>query len=229
MRITCRIASAGREWLPQFPKVCSPSELFKPDGKGNSIFNEADARESLANPCNSRYIMLSDKDTPLVYLVAVFLIDAVNHWFDENKIIHDKATVADGHLNRKVKRGRESVCRLTLTGSGKTVRAKVDSTDNGFPQVNQYERVMAGIIAENLLLIRDNANKLLAANFEFDESISAYNDALLDLRKHMDERDAIEEANARRIACEFRHGDWCSPCQFGCRCYKDGRCVEAGK
>jgi hypothetical protein len=45
--------------------------------------------------------------------------------------------------------------------------------------------------------------------------------------RRMAERDAVEAANAKRMTCACRLGAYCSPSDPRCRCYRDGRCVEA--
>ncbi len=227
MRLTARIYSTSNKWFPRFPDIGNFDALFDNAGR-NRLFKHDRALSALSASMNDKLVTFSNNDTPLVVLTACVICDSLKKWLDKNEIDHNRAKLVSKKLSRNIKRERETFCRLHIdkVHDDKTIKIKIDTTDNDIPQTRRWDRIFAGVLADFVKLIAEDERYNINATIFLDDSVETYSKELSSLRAQLKYEDEIAECNSKRFICPNYNGGRCSPCKFDCPNYKNGNCVE---
>ena len=219
--------------MTRFPTVDVSANIAFKDGR----FDEGAARAYLAESTNSGFIIWGNDSRAVVAFAYEFLsqLTAVTRHVesDSETTAHVSAqSAADRRLESRMERGRFAYTRFDITGKAGGVRVRVSCANpKDIPGTALASARRFGVYACRVLLYLkrelERGRKDVHITLEgvgdmadiFDEA--AWND------RRQEEKDAVTFANAERAKCARRLGEYCSPSDPGCRCYRDGRCVEA--
>jgi hypothetical protein len=141
-------------------------------------------------------------------------------------------SAADQRMQRRMDRGRYAFTRFDITEQRDGIRVRVSCANPyDIPGTAIASARRFGVYACRVLLYlkrelergRKDVHITLEGVGEMSDIFAeaAWND------RRQEEKDAVTFANAERAKCARRLGEYCSPSDPGCRCYRDGRCVEA--
>lgn len=232
MRITAKIATAGKAGLSRFPCLkYTIAECLDKNGR----LDYGKAVESIS----SEQVQWSEGDDRVVVAFALEYLkqqeavvrslaqDAANgaavEWEDEQKMVHLTGTTAgDMHCERNMKRGRFCYVRVDIRHREYGIRVSISSNNpKGVVGASeQFARDYAIMIARILGYIRSDTEKdgfeVRIVEGEGCEGVLA--DAASDNEKQ--DRKKISMTCGRHAGC------YCSKPKFDCPNYKDGRCTE---
>lgn len=245
MRITIPVSGDGYAWLAHLPEVnFDPTEMLD-DGKlvmpkVVDLFKRANDF-SAANGFRQTFTSASDDGFNVYSMTIEFLrqLSAVTKWLEsrpESKAhVSSNNSPQDRRLERRMSRDQVAFCRIDVTNVAGGVRILIGYANpkqkvvgncaSGAKECAVYLARIALNMAETINALDRSRNAGLRVFVEGRDPdlVPLARDRERDGR----ERDRIREANERRVGCENRHGAYCSPSNPNCRCYRNGRCVEA--
>jgi len=233
MRITAKTVPAGETFMTRFPEWDHKIE----DVSTNGELDEAKVRQALKGWQEAGFLMWGDDSRGVLAFTIEFLNQLAtvtrNVEADEKTDAHVGAeTEADRRLERRYERGRFSYTRFDITGSRAGIRVRVscanpkDIPGTAISSARRFAvyacRILAYIKGEI-----EKANQKAFITLEGVGDLEDIFDEAAWTDRKMEERDKVDEANAKRMTCANRVGDYCSPFCPACRCCVGGKCVAA--
>jgi hypothetical protein len=233
MRITVKTVPAGAKFLSRFAQFTGSIEDLSTDGH----FDEMKFRAMLKDWQDAGYVLWGSDDRGAVCAFAAeflrqltLVTEAVEA--DDTTDAHTAAnSAADRRLVARADRGRCAFTRFDITSRRDDLLVRV-SCGNPLDipgSALESARRFAGYACRTIRHIQREVHAAKSCKITlqgvgdladiFDEADWA--------DRRMAERDAVDAANAKRMMCACRLGEYCSPSDPRCRCYRDGRCVEA--
>ena len=245
MRITIPVSGYGDAWMSHLPEINFEFDKIL-DANGKLILSEVVALFARANEfCESQgyrpTFMTSSGDGFNVYSMTVeFLrqLAAVTHWI-ENQPGSKAHISADGspqdrRLERRMSRDQVAFCRVDVNNVSSGVKFVVGYGNPKNKVIGNCEvgaRECAIYLTRILLNMAESVNALSREkNAGLRVTVEGRNPELVSEAHRREEigrqRDIVRRANAERQTCVRRMGEYCSPSDPRCRCYRVGRCVE---
>ena len=230
MRITMRIAAAGSTYYSRFPGIPTDMEEWK-DADGN--FNAAKFREELRG--FDDFVQFSSNDSRRVLALSFEFLRQICGTFSkgaENPDADARMSIekpVDRSLVRKMERGQFGFVRFDIdeVGGALRVRVGVANPKGAVGNVVKNARDFAVDCSRVLLYLREqlkgHTDVVLSGR---DGCEDIFDEAIWREKKAM-ARDEIDTMNKKRQTCACRLGEYCSPSDPRCRCYRDGKCVAA--
>jgi hypothetical protein len=230
MRITTKIASAGDTYLGRFPVLpCSIDELKDEAGgidHGKMLSALKDYREHIT--------WSSGDDRGVVALAVEFIrqMESVT-----KKLAADETSDArvecqksvDYSLERKMDRGRFGYVRFDFDRHGGHLRVRIGiSNPKGVVGTVELSCRRFAVYAARVLryMARELKPEVVVELVGTGDAADVFAEAEYTERKQA-AGDEVDAANEKRKTCVRRLGEYCSPSDPNCRCYCNGRCVEA--
>lgn len=237
MVMTLRVAAAGETGSCRFPEMKYPlaeCENDSPEGYDRAKLMRALTTLSLEN--DVEMIQVGSGDPMAVMIVGATFLEEMHAQIGRECLVHPESKLGRvvhrplaslRGVERKLEKGSVAFVKIRFTAAkaDKAVRIRVGySNPFGVPgRCEEYARDMA-IMSVQVI-------EILAAEY-------ARNGSKVTLRVEDDAScpglvaAAREDAKRRRLAakrigCRNRVGDQCSPADFACELYCDGKCREA--
>lgn len=233
MRLTAKTVPAGETFMTRFPEFTQSIEEVSSDGK----FDEAKARQALKGWQEAGFLMWGDDPKGVIAFAVEFLhqLATVTRAIDGDLSTdaHTKPTdEADKRLERRMARGRHAYTRFDITGRAGEILVRVSCANpKEIPGTAMASARRFAVFACRIL------NHITRQITEQNQQVRIRLEGVGDLadvfaeadwiESRMRERDAVDAANAERVKCARRLGEYCSPSDPACRCYCGGKCVEA--
>lgn len=245
MRITIPVSGDGDAWMSHLPEINFEFDKIL-DANGKLILSEVVALFARANEfCESQgyrpTFMTSSGDGFNVYSMTVeFLrqLAAVTHWIKNQPgskaHISADGSPQDRRLERRMSRDQVAFCRVDVNNVSSGVKFVVGYGNPKNKVIGNCEvgaRECAIYLTRILLNMAESVNALSREkNAGLRVTVEGRNPELVSEAHRREEigrqRDIVRRANAERQTCVRRMGEYCSPSDPRCRCYRDGRCVE---
>lgn len=246
MRITIPVSGDGYAWLAHLPEINFDPERIL-DGDGRLVMPEVVSLFTRANEfCQTNgwrpTFTGSTGDGFNVYSMTVeFLrqLAAVTHWIENRPgskaHVSSDGSAQDRRLERRLARDHVAFCRVDvrnvsdgvkfIVGYGNPKNKVIGNCEGGARECAIYMTRIILNMAEQVNALSQEKNAGLRVFVEGRDA------ALIPEARRREkigcERDKVREANQKRVACERRHGAYCSPSDPSCICYCNGRCVDA--
>lgn len=233
MRITARTVPAGDQFMTRFPQFDDEMQRVFHSQK----FDETEVRKALGQWTDSGFLTWGNDGRRSLAFAAEFLfqLTAVTKHVEADMTTdaHTSAeSAADQRMQRRMDRGRFAFTRFDITERGDGIRVRVscanpyDVPGSAIASARHF-----GVYACRILLYLkrelERGRKDVHITLEGVGEMSDIFDEAAWTDRRQEEKDAVTFANAERAKCARRLGEYCSPSDPGCRCYCDGRCVEA--
>ena len=233
MRITARTVPAGDQFMTRFPQFDDEMQRVFNSQK----FDETEVRKALGQWTDSGFLTWGNDGRRSLAFAAEFLfqLTAVTKHVEADMTTdaHTSAeSAADQRMQRRMDRGRFAFTRFDITERGDGIRVRVscanpyDVPGSAIASARRF-----GVYACRILLYLkrelERGRKDVHITLEGVGEMSDIFDEAAWTDRRQEEKDAVTFANAERAKCARRLGEYCSPSDPGCRCYRDGRCVEA--
>lgn len=222
MRLTFKVSTAGQGGFMEIPLLPRDGAAYS-DGKGG--LREEEVRRDLSR---SPGVLFSSADGPCVLAFVAEFLDRTRLSFarlmEQNP---DFTRKEDGEAStpseRRMKRGKFAGVRVDVSYSrltGYRVALAISNPHDAVGDTDSFARILAQTFADTLVAIRDDLTDVPSGMFRFVEGKGCAGVFTAAVR-----RLAAAEANARREKCRNRVGDFCSPIDPDCDCYRNGKCV----
>lgn len=230
MRLTAKIAAAGETYMGRFPTLPINIEDLC---DGPDKLSVAKIRTALRE--YDEFIQWASDDDPGVLALAVEFMrqmDAVTRRLAENPEADARTEAAkpvDRSLERRLEGGRFAYVRFDIDRyhGRPRVRVAYSNPRGAVGAVLESCRRFAVYAARVLNHIADGLGEKVGVQLV---GIGEADDVFAEARwadEMFRRRDEVDAANANRAKCPRRLGQYCSPSDPGCVCYRDGRCVAA--
>ena len=175
-------------------------------------------------------MQFSGDDDNLVYAAALTFLEKIYRWYDEAcvQMTKDERRKTCERLNRRAERDLVTKVRVDIRRrKGARLLMKISHANLvDCVQKEQHEKSLAKLFADTALALQEQWREDGRDILELDDATQGL---AAEIRAERDQIKAERErkaSNDRRLICEFHRRGYCSPCQFECPHYKNGRCVE---
>lgn len=222
MRLTFKVSTAGAGGFMDMPLLPRDGAAYS-DGKGG--LREDEVRRDLSR---SSGVQFSSGDGPCVLAFVTEFLDRTKMSFarlmEQNPDFTRKEEgEASTPSERRMKRGKFAGVRVDVSFSyltGYRVALAISNPHDAVGDTDTFARILAQTFADTITAIRDDLTDVPSGMFHFVEGKGCAGVFTAAQR-----RLAADEANARREKCRNRVGDFCSPINPDCDCYRNGKCV----
>jgi hypothetical protein len=230
MRLTMKVAAAGDVYLGRFPMI--PVDLAEWKNADDTL-NIGRVRYDLRE--YEEFIQFSSDDSARTIAFTIeFLrqIGCVSRSAAADPEVDARVEAEkpiDHSLMRKMDRDKYGYCRLDIDVHRNAIRVRVGIANpkGVVGNVALSCRRFAVDCARILLFLQCGFKGVCEVELIGRGDLADLFDEARWTEAKVDERKAIKAANERRESCDRRHGEYCSPSNADCRCYLNGRCVEA--
>lgn len=222
MRLTFKVSTAGGGGFMEIPLLPRDIAAYS-NGRGGLA--EEEVRRDLSR---SPGVLFSSDDGPCVLAFVAEFLDRTKLSFA--RLMEQDSSFtrkADGERatpqERRMKRGKFAGVRMDVSFSyrnGYRVALSVSNPHDAVGDTDAFAHILAQTFADTIVAIRDDLTDVPAGMFRFVEGKGCAGVFVAAKRRH-----EAAEANARREKCRRRVGDFCSPIDPACPCYREGRCV----
>ena len=220
MRITSRFSCAAMGGFMSIPMMAHEMSWYYPNG-------ELDMGRVRSELSEHPTFTLSSDDNRAVYAFAIEFLDRVRIMMDRFMSTHKGIRLSDGtqpktSAEKRFEKGRFTFVRvdIRIRMSDGSFRIKLEAANpkNVVGNAEEFARIIAQAYADNLLELKDEFEKekvkVELVEGEGCKGIFARsrerNERLRILEEHKD--------------CKNRIGGQCSPCNFNCELFANGRC-----
>ena len=228
MKLSANVIAAGNRWVFEFPPPMKLEDVFRKDSNGELMFDDTVARQYLSK-CEG--ICWANTDNRLVLAIVLNFLEVCALWREDAK--SEKASSDIKTRERIERRSRRDMCtkvRVKIQHKGPAgVLFDVDyGNPDGVVEKERYERFLALIFAD---LANSLKNRLARSGYgdviELSQRVKEMVAEVKNIRENAALENEISTKNAKRHICKYYYsGDVCSPCQFNCEHYRNGRCVD---